>query len=388
LLIHPAFAGLPALTAGCRLTVAIPARNEAELLGTALAALAAQQPLASGPPVRGTYDAIVFVNNSSDATVEVARAFAAAHPEFPLTDACADLPRAVAHVGTARKLVMDAAAARFAAGRRPGGLVATTDADTLVAPDWIAQTYRAAADADAIASHVALGEEQIAALLAPVRLLYSRERSYRRAVAEIEDLIDPQPHDRFPRHASVVGAGFAVTAAAYAAAGGVPPLAALEDLAFSHALVRIDARIRHSTLVRATTSDRRIARAPGGFGTFLADLDARGSAGETFFVDHPRKTLDAFESRAALRRIWNRGGDAFDRATVSRIFASDERDWLPLVDRSRAFGSVYESVAAASLARPAYAPVAVEVATAALRAAAHVSNALAPTRSRAASGAG
>jgi len=370
------------------LTVTIPARNEAQLLGKALEALAAQQPLAPDAPVRGTYDAIVFVNNSRDATAEVARAFAAAHPELPLTVACADLPGAVAHVGTARKTVMDAAAARFAAAGRPGGLVATTDADTLVAADWIAQTYRAAAGVDAVATRVVLSDDETATLLAPARLLYSRERSYRRAVAEIEDLIDPQPHDRAPRHASFVGAGFAVTAAAYVAAGGVPALPALEDLAFSQALLRIDARIRHSTLVRATTSARRIARAKGGFGSFLADLDARGGAGETFFVDHPRKTLDALETRAALRSVWRGVGDAVDRATVTRILACEERYWLPLVDRARAFGSVYQIVAAERLARRDYAPVAVEVATAALRAAAHSSNAPAPTRSKAASGAG
>ncbi len=387
-MIAPRFADLPALAPGCRLTVAIPARNEARLLGAALAALAAQRPLESGSPVRGTYDALVFVNNSSDATAEVARAFAAAHPELPLTVVCADMPRAAAHVGTARRWVMDAAAARFIAAARPGALVATTDADTIVAADWIAQTFRAAADVDAVATQVELGEDEAATLLAPVRLLYSRERSYRRSVAVAQDAIDPQPHDRTPRHASFVGAGFAVTAAAYAAAGGLPALPALEDLAFSHALLRIDARIRHSTLVRAATSARRIARAEGGFGSFLAHLHARAASGETFFVDDPRQTLDAFESRAALRRIWTGTGDAFDKATVSRIFACAERMWLPLVDRARPFGSVYESVAAASPARAAYAPVPVEVATAALRAAAHSSNAPAPTRSKAASGAG
>lgn len=385
-MIHPSLAGLPALAAGCRLTVTIPARNEAQLLGKALEALAAQQPLGSDAPVRGTYDAIVFVNNSRDATAEVAHAFAAKHPELPLTVACADLPGAVAHVGMARKTVMDAAAARFAAAARPSGLVATTDADTLVAADWIAQTYRAAAGVEAVATRVILSEDETATLLAPARLLYSRERSYRHAVAEIEDLIDPQPHDRAPRHASFVGAGFAVTAAAYEAAGGVPALPALEDLAFSQALMRIDARIRHSTLVRATTSARRIARAKGGFGSFLAELDARGGAGETFFVEHPRQTLDALQCRAALRGIWSGAGDASDRATVSRILASEERDWLPLVDQARAFGFVYERVSGSRLARRGYAPV--EVATAALRAAAHSSNALAPTRRRAASGAG
>ncbi len=387
-MIDPVFEAVPPLAPACRLTVTIPARNEERLLATALAALAAQRPLDGAPPVRGTFDVVVFVNNSSDATAEVARAFAARHPEVPVAVACADLPRDEAHVGTARRRVMDAAAARFRAAGSARGLIASTDADTVVAPDWIAQIYAAASGVDAVAGQVALGEAEQAKLLAPVRLLYSRELSFRRAVAEAEDLIDPQPHDRAPRHASFVGAAFAVTAEAYARAGGLPPLACLEDRAFSLALRRIDARIRHSTLVRAATSARTLARASGGFGSFIADLHARGASGDTFHVEHPHQILEELESRAALRRVWNGIADEFDYETVSGIFGCDEARWRPLVDRSRPFGEVYERVSSAGARPVVYAPVPVEAAIAALRAASHSSNAPALTRIRAASGAG
>jgi len=386
--IDPAFKHWAPPRPGCRLTVTIPARNEARLLRRALDALAAQRPLEGDPPAIGTFDAIVFVNNSNDATVEIASAFAAAHPELPVAVACAELAAGEAHVGTARKRVMDAAAARFLAAGAPHGLVATTDADTVVAPDWIAQIYAAAAHADAVAGYVALGESEQAKLHAPVRLLYSRELSYRRAIADVEALIDPQPHDPAPRHASFVGAAFAVTARTYRAAGGVPALPALEDQAFARALLRIDARIRHSTLVRAATSARTIARATGGFGTFIAGLHERGKTGDTFYVEHPRQILEEFESRAALRRIWNAADDAFDRETVSGIFGCDETRWLPLVDAALPFGECYERVAALAPGRTVYAPVPVEVATAALRAASYSANAASPTRRRAASGAG
>lgn len=384
----PVFAHLPPPRPGCRLTVTIPARNEARLLRHALEALAAQRPLAGEAPVLGTFDAIVLVNNSNDATADVARAFAAAHPALGLSVAVANFAPTEAHVGTARKRVMDAAAARFLAAGAPQALVASTDADTVAAPDWIAQIYAAAEGADAVAGHVTLGADEQAKLHAPVRLLYSRELSYRRAIAEVEDLIDPQPHDPAPRHASFVGAAFAVRARAYRAAGGVPPLPALEDQAFARALLRIDARIRHSTLVRAATSARTLARATGGFGTFIAGLHERGKAGETFYVEHPRRILEEFESRAALRRVWNATADEFDSETVSGIFGCEEARWLPLVDAALPFGECYERVAALAPGRTVYAPVPVEVATAALRAASYSANAASPTRRRAASGAG
>jgi hypothetical protein len=384
------FDALPARPPGCRFTVTIPARDEERLLEHALTALANQLPLDGEPPISGTFDCIVFANNSSDATAAVARRFAAAHPQLPLAVIEGELPRASAHVGTARKLVMDAAASRFLRAGLPEALVASTDADTVVDPYWIAQTVRAARSADAVAGDVTIGESELARLLAPVRVLYVRERAYRRAYAEAQALIDPQAWDPGPRHASFVGASFAVTAGAYAAAGGVPPYAALEDLAFSRALQRIDARIRHSLLVRATTSARRVARAEGGFGTFVDGLHAHGAAGETFVVQNPRETLDEFESRAALRRVWSGDGDACDRATIERIFNISECEWLPLVNPGRAFGAVYADVAGLNPLTNAYAPVPVEVATAVLRAAslAASANAVAPTRSKAASGAG
>jgi hypothetical protein len=357
------------------------------LLGNALEALTLQRSMAGGPLPPSLFDVIVFANNCRDATADVARSFAAAHPAIPTAVVYADLPSDLAHIGTARKLVMDLAASRFVQNGRPRGIVATTDADTVVDSCWVAATLHESAAVDAVAGHVTIAEAELATLLVPVRLLYSRERAYRRAFADATATIDPLPHDPAPRHASFVGASFAVAADSYFAAGGLPPLARLEDRTFFEALCRIDARVRHSLLVRAQTSGRRGARVDGGFGTFVAHLYERGLSGESFFVQHPRVTLDEIELRAALRSVWWGEADDFDVRRAAELLDAAPVAWLPLVSASKPFGAVYEEVRALATSR-VYEPVPVECATAVLRDAVAARNAPSATRMSAASGAG
>ena len=63
--------------------------------------------------------------------------------------------------GPARRVGMDAAAARLPAG----GLIACTDADSTVAPDWVAAQLRAAAaGAQAIGGRIEIAPAEMAAL--------------------------------------------------------------------------------------------------------------------------------------------------------------------------------------------------------------------------------
>jgi len=237
-----------------RLTVAIPARDEADYVVRALEALAEQVGVDGKPLEHGLFDIVVFANNCRDDTADAVRRFAARLPQIATDVIEDDLPLRAAHVGMARRCVLDRCARRFLEAGRADGVLASTDADTVVAPDWVAWTLREIKAVDAVAGFVDIDALERQRLMAPVRLLYARERAYRRALAELQVMLDPQPEDPEPRHASFIGASFAVTARAYVAAGGLPPLAALEDLAFCAALRRIDARVRHSMRVRATTS--------------------------------------------------------------------------------------------------------------------------------------
>jgi glycosyltransferase involved in cell wall biosynthesis len=386
---HPAFLTVPPLRPGCRISVTIPARNEAGHIERTLMAFAAQRGIDGAPLPPHFFEVVVLANGCRDDTAARARDVARANPHLPINVVEVHLQPRVAHVGTARKLVMDFAARRMLGGARSSGLITSNDADTIVDPAWIAWLERESREADAVAGFVTIGDRELAAMQAPVRVLYSRERAYRRLLAALEAVVDPRPEDPTPRHGAFVGACFGVKADVYLAAGGMVPLRRLEDQAFVAALHRIDARIRYSLRVRATTSARVRSRVAGGFGTFVADLVARGERRESFHVEAARESLDTFAARAALRRIWNDAEKPGDCEVVTSIFRIRAAVWRPCIDRALPFGRASERIATlAASTRRRYARVPVEDAIRALRAAAASSKAVRPMRTSAASGAG
>ncbi len=373
----------------CRLTVAIPARDESDYVQCALESLGAQIGFDGRPLERGLFDIVVFANNCRDDTAAAVRRFAARAPHLATHVIEGELPEDASHVGMARRLVLDRCAQRFVARGRSDGILASTDADTIVAPDWIAWTLREIATVDAVAGFVEIQPLEQQRLLAPVRLLYLREQAYRRAFAEAEAVLDPLPDDPAPRHASFVGASFAVTTRAYVAAGGLPPCPTLEDREFFYALCRIDARVRHSIHVRAATSARRQARVDGGFGSFMAALHERADHGQSFAVVHAQQTLEEVRARAALRRLWSGSKEMNDVAAVSALVGLSPPRWQPLIEPRAPFGAAWERVLElAAERRCIYPSQPVEEATELLRSASASLTAAMPTRTRAASGAG
>ncbi len=169
---NDAFARLPPLGPRVELTVAIPARNEESSIGATLTALARQCERDGTAVAYTRYETIVFANDCDDATVARARNVASAHPGFTLYVVAGVLPRAVAHVGTARKDVMDAAAQRFLRAGRPRGTIATTDADTIVDAHWVAETLAERRHADAVMGRIMLAPEERDRLSRGARRLY------------------------------------------------------------------------------------------------------------------------------------------------------------------------------------------------------------------------
>ena len=382
------FSSVPAAARALRLTVTVPARNEEATIERCLRAFATQRTTCGRPLAAEVLDVVVYANSCGDGTAHVAARFVAAHPQLRAWVVASPLSSSDAHVGTARKTVMDFAASRFLRARAPRGLVASVDADTVVDPDWAARLLAAAERVDAVAGHVFIDALELATLPAGVRRLYALEATYRRLCAELEATIDPLLEDPSPRHDGFVGANFAVTAGTYVDAGGIPPLPRLEDRAFLFALRRIDARVRFSLDVRAATSGRRTPRVAGGFGTERRELYRRGLRRETFFVDHPGRLEEATCARAALRRIWSGAGYSSDVALTCRSFKVSERDVRSFVRTSLPFGRMYERLAKhAALARR-YERVPVEAAIEELRTAILRRTADVAIRTFAASGAG
>jgi glycosyltransferase involved in cell wall biosynthesis len=266
------------------IAIVIPVRDEQEWLPSALEALACQRDLDGSPLDRDRYEIILLINNSVDASASIAIAFARQHPSLALHVVEVDLPECEAHVGRARRMLMDMAAERLPWD----GVIATTDADTRVAPDWVAMTLaEVAAGADAVGGRILVDPAGFIDEGGHARRMHLRDVTFRYLVAELEARLAPDPFDPWPRHFQHFGASMAVTVGAYRRAGGIPPLSSLEDVAFYHALRRINARIRHSPAVRVVTSARSVGRTGFGFAVQLQRWSAMGARHEPFLVESP-----------------------------------------------------------------------------------------------------
>ncbi|MGA2408780.1 MAG: glycosyltransferase family A protein [Candidatus Binataceae bacterium] len=271
--------------------VAVPVKDEEERIANCLAALSAQRAI-SGQHI------VLLLNNCTDRTAAVIRAIA---PSLPVTIHSLEvsLPTELAYAGYARRLVMELAASLVASD----GVLLTTDADAIVDPSWIALNLQALRrGADALAGCIEI--DPLEASLIPTRLHEddARECIYSDLLDKIAAAINPDPFDPLPRHTEHSGASIAVTASAYAQAGGIPAVPLGEDRAFFAALRRIDARIRHAPEVRVIVSGRTKGRAAGG----MADTICRR-------IIRPDETLDE-RLEPAL--------DAVRRAKLQRLIRS------------------------------------------------------------------
>ena len=217
--------------------VVVPAHNEQRLLPACLASLrlAARH--------RGLRDVAVHI--------------------VPVLDACSDdtggcAPDAVAvqarNVGVARAAGFTEVLRREAGRSLAEVWLATTDADSTVPTDWLAeQLLLARRGADAVAGTVKVEDwsEQPAQVRRRFADTYGRPRH---------------------GHLHVHGANLGLSAAAYVDAGGIPPLALAEDQGLVDALRARSSRLVATGRIPVTTSGRRESRTAGGFADHLSAL--------------------------------------------------------------------------------------------------------------------
>ncbi|MFT4173031.1 MAG: glycosyltransferase [Rhodocyclaceae bacterium] len=216
------------------IAVIVPAHNERVHLPRTLTALlqASRHPDLKGEEVR----VLVVLDACDDGSADVVAAF----------DVAA-LHTAVRNVGAARARGADR---MLAEGAR---WLAFTDADTVVAPTWLASQL--ALGADAVCGSVAV-----------------EDWTPHGAQGETVRACFAHAYTDADGHRHIHGANLGVSATAYRAAGGFAPLACGEDVALVAALTQIGARIAWSAAPRVVTSARTDARARGGFGDTLLAL--------------------------------------------------------------------------------------------------------------------
>ena len=223
--------------------VVVPAHDEEERIGATLASVAvARRCLPSSVSSR----VVVVADASSDATARIAR----------LMRRPGDLVVETAHgcVGLARRAGTHRGLSSSPCGPQ-ATWIASTDADSVVPPDWLlGHLHAARAGFVGVAGVVDLVDHE-----ADGHTLARFRASY----ATNDDGSHPHVH----------GANLGVRADAYLAAGGWGALATGEDHDLWRRVQQVGPTLA-TAAVRVMTSARRIGRAPAGFAADLAALDA------------------------------------------------------------------------------------------------------------------
>lgn len=289
----------------CEVCVIVPVRNEADNLASTLLALYDQLDLTGNPLDRNRYEIVLLANNCSDESAAIARNFATTHSDLVLHVVEKTFPVAEAYIGRVRQVLMDEAYRRLSSIGSKRRVIASTDGDSRVTPTWIAATLdEIACGADAVGGRIITAREGRMALDSYTRACHLREVGYRFLIAELETYLDPDPIDNSPRHFQHYGASLAVTAEMYAQAGGMQPVRTPEDVAFYLALMRVNARFRHSNRVRVFTSARTTGRTDVGLANQLSKWVEMGRSQQQFLVESAAEVEARFEWRHQLRVLW------------------------------------------------------------------------------------
>jgi glycosyltransferase involved in cell wall biosynthesis len=221
-----------------RAVVVVPAHNELDHLPRCLRALATASLCLPVPVLT-----VVVLDNCDDGSERLAGQFGA-DVHFVSLDA--------GNVGAAR-------AAGFEYARSVCGSVepertwfATTDADSVVGNQWLAQMTTADAD-------MVLGTVRIPVWRLPVEVARRYLLAY---------------NSKGPGHNHIHGANMGFRADAYWQVGGFQALATGEDVDLVRRFEAADMRIHRDAGLSVTTSVRQVGRAPGGFAHHLRALSS------------------------------------------------------------------------------------------------------------------
>lgn len=247
--------------------VIIPARNEADRIEACLTALANQS------PQRVTI--VLVINNTTDDTAEVARRCSALHGLDLQIVECV-LP-ANQGVGLARKIGCD-----HALHLMPNlNYLLTTDADCLVAPNWISRNVAQLKSIDAVCGKVKLIAAEAGVLSGMDVTFATHEGTYKQLVQDLYAKHAEGCGDIKGTHGEAAGASLALCKKSYIAVGGFETLKCGEDRQIIRVLRNSAHKVRHVDDVVVYASCRLLGRADGG----MSDALKARISGADYLID-------------------------------------------------------------------------------------------------------
>ncbi len=298
-----------------QVSVIVPVKDEELYLIYTLNALRNQVDDAGKPFPFNLYEVLLLINNSTDASFQIAKAYQQKHPFFQLHIADITLQKKAAHIGTVRRLLMDESYRRLQLNN-PNGIIASTDGDTEVDTKWLCNTIKEINKGNDVVGGRIISKP----ITKNVRRYYLQDVTYRYLAKKLETKINPCTHDPWPSHFQCYGASMAVQCSVYKKAGGLPAIPFLEDAAFCSASYRIDAKIRCSPDVKVYTSSRRSNRVHVGFAAHLKYLENMRKEDEQQYVEAPEILKIKFINKQRLKNYWDsRDVHVIDKTALSII---------------------------------------------------------------------
>lgn len=286
-----------------KICIIIPVKNEEAHIVKTLTAFLFQLDVFGAPFDFEKFEILILANNCTDNCVKYIKDFQRQYPRLNIYLKEVTLPPHQANIGYARRVLMESAYTRLS--RNCEGIIMTTDGDTCVAKDWIAQTQlEIEGGADAVGGRILLCPDDLECLDESTYLLHFKDEKYHLLVTELESKIIQSPYNPAPTHHQHFNGSFAVTTKCYAKSGGIPDVDHLEDCAFFERLQRIDARVRHSNKVIVHTSARYTGRTEVGLSYQLNVWRNLGKWGTDFFVESCASIFDRLIIKKRLLNLW------------------------------------------------------------------------------------
>lgn len=266
------------------IAICIPVRDEAGELPKLFAALDGLE-----RPLRAAIHVCLLLDGCSDASPALADAYRA-------RSACevtvAHVAPSTANAGRARHCAMMLGLAAIGGD---GGLLLTTDADSLPSPQWLRTMADALDQADVVAGRIVRTGTRPSAL-------QDRIETYYDALFALRRRLDPVPWEAGKTHHHAGGANMGFRLEAYRTLGGFAPLASGEDSRLIDDAGRAGLRVRRDAASVVHTSDRRDGRALGGLALALRQCDDGHADG--IRVAHPEDAAWQYSMQAMARAAY------------------------------------------------------------------------------------